>query len=261
MSATILTDWCSRAGLDHDEAFLVTGIPDTVDDVAVNGVLETVQSKIIITEGKTLDELVSEMGAATPKTFNVISAPSSEALLQAVGKVLDRVMKPISENSPYQRLRTFSGKRKRITGSLRGPALDAINSLCVRSSEATVTNYLDVLESAYGTTESADDLYYKFRNSLQQDGEMFSEYLHRIEKLLYRVVLRGIIEAGPADKKRLEQIDRGALLDDLTVIRLRIRDRQEDPPTFEQLTAPTHFIRANTRYVPGRYLECAAPHL
>ncbi|XP_075441406.1 uncharacterized protein LOC142486795 [Ascaphus truei] len=75
------------------------------------------------------------------------------------------------------------------------------------SADITVTNYLDVLDSAYGAAESADDLYYKFRNSLQQDGEQLSEYLHRIEKLLHRVVLRGKIEAGQADKVRLEQVD------------------------------------------------------
>ncbi|MEE6503596.1 hypothetical protein FKM82_004865 [Ascaphus truei] len=230
MSATILTDWCSRAGLDRDKAFLVTGIPDTVDDEGINGVLETVQ-----------------------------------ALLQAVGQVLDIVMNPISENSPYQQLRTFSGvkpipegeddfenwmdtdtqmvrdwlcsdgeKLKRITESMRAPALDAMRALRLPSSETTVINYLDVLESAYGTTESADDLYDTFRNSLHQDEGKFSEYVHRIEKLLCHVVLRGRIEAGQADKEKVEQVDRGALLDDLTVRRLQ-RDRKEDPPTFERL--------------------------
>ncbi|MEE6466128.1 hypothetical protein FKM82_006849 [Ascaphus truei] len=204
----------THVAVPSDKAFLVTGIPDTVDDVAIYGVHQTgqvwgiiqIKEKVlhydekhviifcvcsevidpktvptsVLGEGKTLDEPVSEMGAATPKPLNVISAPSSEALLQAVGQVLGRVMKPISKNSTSQRLRTFSrvnpipvgeddfenwidtatqmvrdwlcsevGKRKIITESLRGPALDAIKVLHVRSSKATVTTYLNVLEIAY----------------------------------------------------------------------------------------------------------------
>lgn len=56
----------------------------------------------------------------------------------------------------------------------------------------------------------------------QQPGEKLSDFLRRLEQALDRVVQRGGLTPGSADRARLEQL-------------LLLRERKEKPPTFLQL--------------------------
>ena len=111
-------------------------------------------------------------------------------------------MRPTNENNAFRRLRMFSGniptpageeslehwleqarlmieecdcsgreKRKRIIESLKGPALEIIQAVRINDPDATPDFYIEALESAFGTPESGEDLYFAFRSLHQQTGE------------------------------------------------------------------------------------------
>ncbi|XP_056870192.1 uncharacterized protein LOC130514555 [Takifugu flavidus] len=208
------------------------------------------------------------------------AAKSTEAILRAVSDLLDKTSKSSSEHGSYRRLRVFSGisptpageeqfdhwlgqarlmveecdcslkeKRRRLMESLRGPALDIVKS--ARSSDPDVSpeDCLEALEHAFGTAESGEELYFAFRLLQQQSGEKLSDFLRRLEQSLGRVVQRGGISPGYADKARLEQLLRGAVASDLMLVNLRLRERKEKPPTFLQLLKE---IRTEEEYEASR---------
>lgn len=193
-----------------------------------------------------------------------LSASSPEAVIRAVGELLEKNKKS-SEGTAYRRLRMFSGvvptpageeslenwfeqaklmisecdctekeKRKRIVESLKGPALDIIKA--VRSSDdASASDYLVALESAFGTSESGEDLYFAFRLLRQNAGEALSEFLCRMEKSLTKVAQKGGLPVSQVDRARVEQLIRGAVESDMMLLQLRLRERKESPPTFLSL--------------------------
>lgn len=83
----------------------------------------------------------------------------------------------------------------------------------------------------------------------QQSGEKLSDFLRRLEQSLGRVVQRGGIPPGYADKARLEQLLRGAVASDLMLVNLCLRERKEKPPTFLQLLKE---IRTEEEYEASR---------
>ncbi|KAK7909563.1 hypothetical protein WMY93_014247 [Mugilogobius chulae] len=193
-----------------------------------------------------------------------------------VGDLLEKTRKPQAEGG-YRRLRLFSGtlpvppseepfdhwleqawlmveesecsdreKRRRLMESLKGPALEIAKSVRDSDAEASPSEYLDALESAFGSAESGDDLYFAFRLMQQQPSEKLSDFLRRLERALTKVVQRGGFPAGGKDKARLEQLLRGATASDLMLIQLRLRERKSSPPTFLQLLSE---IRTEERAV------------
>ncbi|KAK7945433.1 hypothetical protein WMY93_001161 [Mugilogobius chulae] len=62
-------------------------------------------------------------------------------------------------------------KRRRIVESLKGPALEIIQAVRLSNSEATHIDYLQALESTFGTSESGEELYLKFRALHQTQDE------------------------------------------------------------------------------------------
>lgn len=132
-------------------------------------------------EGKTMDDIKGLLPEAAPKVN------STESILQAVGDFLEKTRKPQSEGG-YRRLRLFSGnlpvppneepfdhwleqawlmveesectereKRRRLMESLKGPALEIAKSVRDADPDANPSEYLEALESAFGTAESGDD--------------------------------------------------------------------------------------------------------
>lgn len=83
----------------------------------------------------------------------------------------------------------------------------------------------------------------------QQSGEKLSDFLRRLEESLGKVVQRGGLSPGYADKARLEQLLRGALASDLMLVNLRLRERKGKPSTFLQLLKE---IRTEEEYEASR---------
>ncbi len=75
-------------------------------------------------------------------------------------------------------------KQRRIMESLKRPALEIIRAVRFSNSEASALQYLEALESTFGSSESGEDLYFTFRLMHQNTGKALSEFLRRIDKAL-----------------------------------------------------------------------------
>ncbi|KAJ8348558.1 hypothetical protein SKAU_G00271470 [Synaphobranchus kaupii] len=232
-------------------------------------------------EGKTMEDLKSLFLSAPLPTS------STESILRAVGDLLDKTTKP-SDGGSYCRLRMFSGalptppgeepfdhwleqawlmveetecsdreKRRRLMGSLKGPALEIVKAVRHANPDASPKECLEALESAFGSAESGDDLYFAFRLMQQQKSEKLSDFLRRLERSLAKVIQRGGLPASCMDRARLEQLLRGAIASDLMLIQLRLRERKAAPPTFLQLLSE---IRAEEEYEASRKKLGASVH-
>ncbi|XP_054916007.1 paraneoplastic antigen Ma2 homolog [Poeciliopsis prolifica] len=229
---------------------------------ASNDFAQKVKS-LLETEGKTMEDIQSLFSKpAQPQHHSDPPINSTESILQAVGDLLEKTRKPQAEGG-YRRLRLFTGnlpvppseepfdhwleqawlmveesdctdkeKRRRLMESLKGPALEIAKSVRESNPEAGPDEYLEALESAFGSAESGDDLYFAFRLMQQQPGEKLSDFLRRLERALTKVVQRGGLTSYNKDKARLEQLLRGAVISDLMLIQLRLREKKSSPPTF-----------------------------
>ncbi|KAG1952160.1 paraneoplastic antigen Ma1 [Pimephales promelas] len=214
-------------------------------------------AKLLTQEGKSFTDLQAMF--STPSS----NAGSPEAIIRAVGELLEKTSKPVSDGGAYRRLRTFSGivptpageealeswmdqarmmitececsekeKRRRIIESLKGSALDVVKAVRFSSPDATSLQYLEALEGAFGTPESGEDLYFAFRLLRQNPGEALSDFLKRMEKSLTKVAQKGGLPWKNLDQTRVEQLIRGAVESDLMLLQLRLRERRGNPPTF-----------------------------
>ncbi|XP_028985034.1 paraneoplastic antigen Ma1 homolog [Betta splendens] len=212
-------------------------------------------------EGKSLDDVQALFTESQPPTSS-----SAESLIRAVTDLLDKTSKPAAEGGGYRRLRIFSGivptpageeqfdhwleqaylmveesdgsdkdKRRRIMESLKGPALELIKAIRLSDADITADKCLGALESAFGVSESGDDLYFSFRLLQQSPGEKLSDFLRRLERSLARVVQCGGLSARDMDRNRVEQLLKGAVNADLMLLQLRLRERKANPPTFLEL--------------------------
>uniref|UniRef100_A0A8C0INQ6 Paraneoplastic antigen Ma-like C-terminal domain-containing protein n=1 Tax=Chelonoidis abingdonii TaxID=106734 RepID=A0A8C0INQ6_CHEAB len=94
---------------------------------------------------------------------------------------------------------------------------------------------LEALDHAFGRTEGSEDVYCKFLNARQQKGEKVSAYVQRLEKLLQRAFLRGAVAVEQMDQTRLGQIVRGIQYQSPILLHLRLRERQDNPPSYSSL--------------------------
>lgn len=81
---------------------------------------------------------------------------------------------------------------RRIMDSLLSPAADLTKHL---SSRASAADYLQLLDSAYGTVEDGVELFAKFMTTLQDNGEKPSSYLQRLQVTLSMALRRGGVPA------------------------------------------------------------------
>uniref|UniRef100_A0A3B4DN85 Uncharacterized protein n=1 Tax=Pygocentrus nattereri TaxID=42514 RepID=A0A3B4DN85_PYGNA len=201
-------------------------------------------SRLLREEGKTW----SDIPALHALSSSYVSGP--ESIIQAVGDLLEKASKPSCESNAYKRLRTFSGtsptpageetlenwleqaklmveecgcpdreKRRRIVESLKSPALGIFQAVKAANPEASPMEYVEAIESSFGSMESGEDLYFAFRMMRQQHGEL----------------QRGGLPATSVDKVRVEQLLRGAVDSDLMLLQLRLRERKNNPPSFLKL--------------------------
>ncbi len=214
-------------------------------------------SKLLLQEGKSVSDLQAMFSSPSS------NAGSPEAIIRAVGELLEKTSKPVSDGSAYRRLRIFSGtvptptgeealetwmdqarmmvmececsekeKRRRIIESLKGSTLDVVKAIRFANPDATSLQYLEALEGVFGTPESGEDLYFAFRMLRQDPGEALSDFFMRMEKSLTRVAQKGGLPGHNIDRTRIEQLIRGAVESDLLLLQLRLRERRENPPTF-----------------------------
>lgn len=231
-------------------------------------------NKLMAAEGKTL----KDVHALMPSEF--INENSPESIIRAVGDLPGKTMKPTNENNAFRRLRMFSGnlpvpageesldnwleqarlmieecdcsareKRKRIVESLKGPALEIIQAVRLNNPDAGPECCIEALESAFGTPESGEDLYFAFRSMYQQPGEKLSGFLRRLERSLTKVVHKGGLLPHRVDRSRIDQLIRGATESDMMLLNLRLRERKEQPPTFLKLL---NEIREEEEYESAR---------
>ncbi|KAL0994156.1 hypothetical protein UPYG_G00118480 [Umbra pygmaea] len=208
--------------------------------------------QLLQNEGKTMEDIQK---LCAPK---VVMNSSPESIIRAVGDVWGKTSKPLDSHS-YRRLRTFSGisptpageecldiwleqakfmidegecsekeKRRRIFESLRGPSLEIVRAVRINDPDASSMEYIQAIESIFGTSESGEDLYISFRSLRQQASEKMSEFLQRLERSLIKVVQGGGLPASAANKARVEQLIRGST-SDLMLLQLKVRSRKIDP--------------------------------
>ncbi|KAJ8390645.1 hypothetical protein AAFF_G00102510 [Aldrovandia affinis] len=226
---------------------------------------------------------VSDEGEQTPVKVLLDTASSSgsaESIIRAVGDMLSKMNKPTGESSSYRRLRMFSGmlpppageegldhwldqarfiveesdcsareKRRRIMECLRGPALAVVKAVRTDNVDITPNECLDAIESAFGTAESGEDLYFDFRLLQQGQDEKLSDFLRRLEQSLTKVVSKGGIPASRVDATRVEQLLRGAIHAELMLVQLKLRERKQSPPKFLELLSE---IRTEEEYAAAR---------
>lgn len=97
-------------------------------------------------------------------------------------------------------------KSRRLLESLSAPAIDIVKHL---TPESPPSVYLEILDSAFGTVEDGDDLFAKYLNTMQNQGEEPSAYLQRLQTVLNTTFRRGGIFAGDLDRQLLKQFIRG----------------------------------------------------
>ncbi len=240
-------------------AVVVVSAKETLPDVSSEGFTEKI-SKFLMGEGKSVADI---QALFTPRSSD---AGSAESIIRAVGEILEKTSKPSGDSSAYRRLRTFSAitptpmgeesmenwmeqarlmitececsekeKRRRVIESVKGPALEIIRAVRFSNPEADALQYLEALESTFGSSESGEDLYFKFRLMRQNSGELLSEFLRRIDKALNKVVERDGLSSRMVEKVCVEQLIRGAVHSDMMLLQLGLRERRERPPTFLSL--------------------------
>ncbi|KAM4544862.1 paraneoplastic antigen Ma1-like [Odontesthes bonariensis] len=187
-------------------------------------------------------------------------------LVNAITSLVDKCHAAPVENPVHRKLRVFSGikptppgeeeydawaeqmthlleewkcpdplKKQKIAECLKGPAADIVRCLRVSNPSSTANDYRAVLETAFGTTESALDFMFKLRNTFQLQGEKLSAYVLRIDKLLHSVFRKGGILLRDMDRTRIEQVARGALPNDLVALRIMLVYKFKPPPSFTEL--------------------------
>lgn len=253
-------------------------------------------SEFLMGEGKSLADV---QALFTPRST---AEGSPESIIRAVGEILEKTTKHPGDSNAYRRLRTFSAvvptpmgeenmdnwmeqarlmitececsekeKRRRIIESVKGPAMEIIRAVRFSTPEASAEQYLEAIESTFGSSESGEDLYFKFRSMRQNVGETLSEFLRRIEKALNKVVERDGISPSLVDKVRVEQLIRGAVHADMLLLQLGLRERKSRPPSFlgllkeireaEENEAARHRVTAKAKTIQYHEDERISPSI
>ncbi|XP_016409821.1 paraneoplastic antigen Ma1 homolog [Sinocyclocheilus rhinocerous] len=236
-------------------------IPETEDPVAPEATFKEKLMFLMQQEGKSLSDVTSLLEPEPSPNVDV-----NLNLVNAIDRLVDKCTQGPGDTLTYRKLRVFSGvqpvppgeedyeswmeqaaqmigewqcaetvKRQRIVESLRGPAADIVRFLKVSSPTSTAADYLRALDIAYGSTESESDLMVKFGSTYQEPGEKLSAFLYRLDKILHRIFLKGCVQVEDLNRRRMEQIIKGALTTDIVAMRLRVTYSLRDPQNFSDL--------------------------
>ncbi|XP_008247572.2 paraneoplastic antigen Ma2 [Oryctolagus cuniculus] len=126
-------------------------------------------------------------------------------------------------------------KKRWLTESLRGPALDLMRIVQADNPSISVHECLEAFKQVFGSLESRRSSQVRYLNTYQQEGETVSAYVLRLETLLQRAVEKRAISKSITDQVRLEQILAGARLNQALWCRLRELKEECPPPSFLEL--------------------------
>ncbi|KAL7835623.1 hypothetical protein SRHO_G00279700 [Serrasalmus rhombeus] len=197
------------------------------------------------------EKSVTNVHALVPPPLPCVSSP--ESIISTLGELLEKTVKPHSDSNAYRCLRIFSYSVPTPPGEetmenwIEQARLMITECDCSDKEKeglwkvlkALLWNcaleYIAALESAFGTSESGEDLYFVFRLLWQNSGEALSDFLCKLEWSLTRVVQRGGLSPQIRDRACVEQLIRGTVEADMMLLKLRLRERKGNPPSFLNL--------------------------
>ncbi|XP_063806765.1 paraneoplastic antigen Ma2 homolog [Pseudophryne corroboree] len=192
-----------------------------------------------------------------------------ESMEPQVESVMDKVVSQFERwhyEGGYRRLRVFSGtipvptgeegydawreaaiqhseewrcpehiKKQRIVESLRGPAMGIIHATRRSNPNATLKDYFNALDYSFGTIEDIGDILARLNHTYQEPSEPLTNFIYRLDKILYKLLDKGGIEQSEIDEQRLKHLLRGALTSSPVAQRLRCSGARARPPTLSEL--------------------------
>ncbi|XP_063775445.1 paraneoplastic antigen Ma2-like [Pseudophryne corroboree] len=126
-------------------------------------------------------------------------------------------------------------KKQRIVESLRGPAMGIIHATRRSNSQATLRDYFEALDYSFGTLEDVGDILSRLNQTYQEPNETLTNYIYRLDKILYKLLDKGGIGPQEIDGRRLKHILRGALTTNPVAQRLRCILPRDPAPTLGEL--------------------------
>ncbi|XP_037553079.1 uncharacterized protein LOC119429540 [Nematolebias whitei] len=152
-----------------------------------------------------------------------VPCPNSEVDYETWRSCVELLLKDMTQSEPY--------KSRKLLGSLLSPAIDIVKHLTL---DSPLSAYLEILDSAFGTVEDGDDLFAKYLNTMQDNGEKPSAYLQRLQVMLSTTLRRGGVTASDLDRHLLKQFVRGCW-DNILIVELQLEQKKQNPPTFAEL--------------------------
>ncbi|XP_063819357.1 paraneoplastic antigen Ma3 homolog [Pseudophryne corroboree] len=126
-------------------------------------------------------------------------------------------------------------KKQRIVESLRGPAMGIIHATRRSNTNATLKDYFNALDYSFGTIEDIGDILARLNNTYQEPSDPLTNFIYRLDKILYKLLDKGGIEQSEIDERRLKHLLRGALTSSPVAQRLRCSGARDRPPTLSEL--------------------------
>ncbi|XP_036004458.1 zinc finger CCHC domain-containing protein 12-like [Fundulus heteroclitus] len=152
-----------------------------------------------------------------------VPRPNSEVDYETWRSNVELLLKDITQSDPY--------KSRKLLESLLSPAIDIVKHL---TPDSPLSAYLEILDSAFGTVEDGDDLFAKYLNTMQDNGEKPSAYLQRLQVALSTTLRRGGVTASDLDRHLLRQFVRGCW-DNILIAELQLEQKKQNPPSFAEL--------------------------
>lgn len=152
-----------------------------------------------------------------------VPRPNNEVYYETWRSNVELLLKDTTQSDLY--------KSRKLLESLLSPAIDIVKHL---TPESPLNVYLEILDSAFGTVEDGDDLFAKYLNTMQDNGEKPSAYLQRLQVMLSTTLRRGGVTASDLDRHLLRQFVRGCW-DNVLIAELQLEQKKQNPPTFAEL--------------------------
>ncbi|XP_041440977.1 uncharacterized protein LOC121400938 [Xenopus laevis] len=121
-------------------------------------------------------------------------------------------------------------KRIRLTENLRPPASQVVKLFCKAHLKASVRDCLKALEEVYGACDNPHNLLHMFRSLYQEEGELVSTFVRRLQSKLWTLVHKEVISVAEVDEMRRTQLLQGLQASHPIAMELRIMYRQGTPP-------------------------------
>ncbi|XP_063797600.1 paraneoplastic antigen Ma2-like [Pseudophryne corroboree] len=201
--------------------------------------------------------------------FSQANQTNTDPIEPQVEAVMDKVVSHFERwhyEGGYRRLRVFSGilpvptgeesyevwreaavqhseewrcpehiKKQRIVESLRGPAMGIIHATRRSNPNATLKDYFTALDYSFGTIEEVGDILSRLHRTFQEPTETLTDYIYRIDKILYKLLDKGGIEQREIDERRMKHVLIGALTSNPVAQRLRCSMPRTPSPTLSDL--------------------------